>query len=153
MSEVELLSNVGADYTRLRDLLANAEWKEADEETGKLMLNVACRETQGWLDMDSIQKFPCTDLRTIDQLWMKYSKGHFGFSVQTHIYEEVARDSEKWGDRVGWRQGNIWLDYSDLTFNSNAPIGHLPAKFARFAVGWGWWFGPFVSSRVIECNL
>jgi hypothetical protein len=153
VSEVELLSDVGADYTRLRDLLADGKWKEADEETGVLMLKVARRETQGWLDTDSIKTFPCTDLRTINKLWVEYSKGRFGFSVQTRIYEEVGTDPEKWGDRVGWRKGGVWLDYSGFTFDSNAPVGHLPGRFVRFAVGWGWWLGPFFSSRCVECDL
>ncbi|CCQ59603.1 GUN4 domain-containing protein, partial [Crocosphaera watsonii] len=30
--------------------------------------------------------FPCEDLRIIDQLWVKYSNGQFGFSVQKQIY-------------------------------------------------------------------
>ena len=153
MSEVELLSDVGADYTRLRELLEAGKWKEADEETGTLMLKVASRETQGWLDSESLSKFPCTDLRTIDQLWVEYSTGRFGFSVQKRIYDEVGKDSEKWGDLVGWRQEGIWLNFSDLTFNINAPTGHLPGRFARFPVGWGWWFGPFLVSRIEECSL
>ncbi len=44
MSEVELLSDVGADYTQLRDLLAAGKWKEADEETGWTIIKVARRE-------------------------------------------------------------------------------------------------------------
>jgi hypothetical protein len=44
----------------------------------------------GYLDIESIEKFPCTDLGTIDQLWVKYSYGRFGFSVQKRIWESVG---------------------------------------------------------------
>ena len=132
--EVKLVSAVGMDYGQLRDLLAAGKWKEADEETAEVMLKVAGRENEGWLDTDSIKKFPCKDLRTIDQLWVKYSNGRFGFSVQKRIWLEVGGNPgnyddkvwEKFGDRVGWRVKNDWISYSDLTFSVNAPQGHLP---------------------------
>lgn len=85
IEEDDLPSEKGVDYTRLRDLLKAGKWKEADEETLTVMLKAAGREKEGWLNSDSIEKFPCTDLRTIDQLWVKYSKGRFGFTVQKRI--------------------------------------------------------------------
>ncbi|MEI2580272.1 GUN4 domain-containing protein [Scytonema sp. PRP1] len=86
----DLPSEKGVDYTRLRDLLAAGKWKEADEETFAVMLKASGRENDGWLDIESIKNFPCTDLRTIDQLWVKYSNGGFGFSVQKRIWESVV---------------------------------------------------------------
>ncbi|WP_335337770.1 GUN4 domain-containing protein [Nostoc piscinale] len=90
----ELASDRGVDYGRLRDFLKAGQWKEADEETLKLMLKVVGREQEGWLDTGSSDKFPCTDLRTIDKLWVKYSNGRFGFSVQK---KNLARSWEKMG--------------------------------------------------------
>ena len=52
------------------------------------MLAVAKREKE--LDVNSIDNFPCEDLRTIDQLWVKYSDGRFGFSVQKRIYQNLG---------------------------------------------------------------
>ncbi|NJK69765.1 MAG: hypothetical protein HC789_19590 [Microcoleus sp. CSU_2_2] len=49
---------------------------------------------QGWLDRASIEEVSCEDLQTVDQLWVKYSNGHFGFSVQQRIYENVRESSE-----------------------------------------------------------
>lgn len=141
-----LKSALGVGYTRLRDLLATGEWKEADRETFKVMLKAARREKEGWFDTNSIENFPCDDLRTIDQLWVKYSQGHFGFSVQKKIWLEVGGkvdyDTEcKLGDRVGWRKRRKgrkgWLEYDDLTFNLEAPRGHLPSCARVFAWGGG----------------
>ena len=148
-----LKSARGVDYTRLRDLLATGEWKEADRETFKVMLKAARREKEGWFDTNSIENFPCDDLRTIDQLWVKYSQGRFGFSVQKKIWLEVGGkvdyDTEcKLGDRVGWRKRRKgrkgWLEYDDLTFNLEAPRGHLPScarVFAWGGEGLGWVVG------------
>jgi len=122
----------GVDYTQLRDLLKAGNWKEADEETLAVMLKASDRESEGWLDSESIKNFPCTDLRTIDQLWVKYSDGHFGFSVQKRIWESVGEDYEKFGDRVGWQdKKKIWLSYSELTFTKDSPQGHLPSHIQK----------------------
>ncbi len=113
----DLASEKSIDYTPLRDLLKAENWREADQETASVMLKVANREEAGYLDVESINNFPCADLRTIDQLWVKYSNGNFGFSVQKRIYQSFSGtkeyDKKIWeafGDRVGWRKEDNWLD-------------------------------------------
>ncbi|MFM6861018.1 MAG: GUN4 domain-containing protein [Dolichospermum sp.] len=126
-------SDVGMDYRKLRDLLKAGKWKEADEETLRVMLCVGGTR-EGWLNVESFDNFPCADLRTIDQLWVKYSDGRFGFSVQKRIYQGLGGTREynqeiwlKFGDKVGWRKGGNWLYYKDITFDKKAPEGHLPS--------------------------
>ncbi len=122
-------------YQPLETYLKNGQWREADEETFKVMLKVANREEQGLLNIDSIDNFPCEDLRTINQLWLQYSNGKFGFSVQKEIYESLGGTRqyneevfENFGDRIGWKKGeNNWLYYDELTFKITAPKAHLPS--------------------------
>lgn len=131
----DLSSERGIDYRNLRDLLKAGKWQEADEETFEVMLKAASMESEGWLDRDSIDNFPCKDLRTIDQLWVKYSNGRFGFSVQKRIWESVGGNRKadygetrcKFSDHVGWRVKDDWIYYKDMTFTlKDAPKGHLP---------------------------
>jgi hypothetical protein len=77
-------------YHQLAYYLAAGKWEAADEETLKVIREVAGIEKQGHLDPQDIAKFPCEDLRIIDQLWVNYSNGHFGFSVQKQIYLEMG---------------------------------------------------------------
>ena len=116
--------------------LKNGEWRKADEETDRVMLQIGDKDGKGYLELDDIRNFPVEDLRTIDQLWLKYSNGHFGFSIQKEIWIELGGkldDSyqpdtfDKFSDRIGWRKNTNWLDYSQLIFNTNAPLGHLPS--------------------------
>ncbi|MBE9059172.1 GUN4 domain-containing protein [Sphaerospermopsis sp. LEGE 08334] len=130
--EIELESDVGIDYIKLSKLLKARKWEEADEETAQIMLGVAKREKEGYLEVEHIDNFPCADLRTIDQLWVKYSNGKFGFSVQKRIYQGLGGTREynseiweKFGDKVGWRIED-WLYYEDIIFDIKAPEGHLP---------------------------
>jgi serine/threonine protein kinase len=159
---VPLVSERGVDYNKLQQLLAAGNWKEADLETARVMLEAANREKKGWLERKDIDNFPCKDLRTIDQLWVKYSNGHFGFSVQKQIYSSLSGTREyNWetweifGDCVGWRVNNNWRKYENLIFSkNNAPQGHLP--------GCGWCV-PLLSSvgyrysslasRLGDCNV
>ncbi len=164
-----VVSAVGMDYINLRNLLAAKKWKEADEETARVMCKVAGREEKGWLDVEHIDNVPCEDLRTIDQLWVKYSNGRFGFSVQKRIYQSLGGTREfdrkvwdKFGDRVGWRKNNQWLHYyehKDLTFSEKAPEAHFPGGFI---LGGGWVLGKDVgswvlfsplASRLVVCNI
>ncbi len=158
ISPFKLNSELGVDFSKLRDLLAAGKWKEADEETLLVMLEVAEREKEGWLNLLAIEKFPRTDLCTIDALWGKYSKSRFGFSAQRRIWESVGGTPDanyetycRFGDRIGWRQKNNWLGYSHLTFTLNAPVGYLPLvasplPFLRVAreAGLGGCFGSWV---------
>ncbi len=82
-----LSSESSIAYTRLRNLLKAEQWQEAAWETTALMLRISNREAEGWLREEDIENFPCTDLLIIDRLWVKYSEGRFGFSVQNKIWQ------------------------------------------------------------------
>ncbi|TRU45888.1 MAG: hypothetical protein EWV49_14145 [Microcystis aeruginosa Ma_QC_Ch_20071001_S25] len=171
-ANIVLKSARGVNYSRLQQLLAAGKWKEADQETFKVMLQVAGREREGRLRIEDIDNFPCEDLRTINQLWLNYSNGKFGFSVQKEIYESLGGTTEynqkvweKFGDRIGWRKrgmfgmfGGEWVSYSDLTFNMQAPKAHLPiCGYYRWGVtGWdgigvGW--GGYIFYRLLTCRI
>ncbi|GAX38743.1 GUN4 domain-containing protein [Nodularia sp. NIES-3585] len=158
-------SEKGIDYTRLRDLLAAENWKEADQETYRVMIKAVGKKEGDWFTEGELLNFPCTDLRTIDRLWVKYSNGHFGFSVQKEIYLSVGGkadgnyDSEAWkkfGDRVGWRVNGSWIRYSNVTFDTSSPRGHLPINifvvWLRLELIRGSKFSS-LASKLVNCNI
>lgn len=126
---LELASEVGADYSQLEKLLASGKFQEADIETRRLMLSIAGREQEHWLDEKSMAEFPCIDLQTIDKLWQEYSYGRFGFSVQNSIWEAVGKDGDLFDDRVGWSENGKLLQYKQLGWELRSPAGHLPIAF------------------------
>ncbi|CDM96012.1 GUN4 domain-containing protein [Limnospira indica] len=140
-------SSSGFDYSQLDRLLKSGQWEAADEETTKMMCRVAGKTSRRYLDDDDIKNFPGEDLRIIDGLWVKHSRGRFGFSVQKQIYINCGGlpDGRYPGDtiwerycgEVGWRVNGSYISWSDCTFSAAAPLGHLPARF----VGVGWWLG------------
>ena len=122
--------------SKLEDYLKNQQWQKADRETSRVMLQTMGREEDGYLSINDTENFPCADLRKIDQLWVKYSKGKFGFSVQKKIFHSLGStkeyDPKVWKtfcEKVGWMKGGNWLKYEEFTFSIDHYEGHLPFVF------------------------
>ena len=155
----------GIDYTKLRNLLKEGKWSEADLHTYQLVeqiVKTAKRQNKHvFNELITIAKFSCSDVRTIDYLWTKYSDDKFGFSPQQDIWQSVNQDGDfstqtwrRFATKVGWKQGEVasssgYKLYDELNFEpAKAPEGHLP-----------WWFAlPDEEQNVIKslfsrCNL
>jgi hypothetical protein len=123
-------------YQKLEELLKAQQWREADEETYRLMITAVGKEGGRFFKREELLNFPCEELLAIDGLWVNYSNGHFGFSVQKQIYVECGGELdgnypgeevwERFGDRVGWRKDNGWLLYSQLNPSLSSPQGIFP---------------------------
>ncbi|MBD2021877.1 GUN4 domain-containing protein [Leptolyngbya sp. FACHB-36] len=169
VAEIDVLRSGVQDlrYQNLENFLRDRQWREADEETYRLMITTMGKEEGQWFEEDDLRNFPCEDLRTLDQLWVRYSNGHFGFNVQKKIWQECNSptqynaDWERFGDRVGWRVNGEWIDYpKDVIFDTSSPKAHLPV-WVGVLVGLGGvvelggvvrgWWGFF--SRVQTCRL
>lgn len=153
VSQIPLIT-AKADFTQLDRYLAQGKWREADQENymimKKIVDKITGRDAGHGINL-TYQNFPREELQIIDSLWIKYSNGKFGFSVQKKIWLECGGDirnyyddngiihediMDKFCQKIGWqdRRGDN-LIYSQLTFNTNAPQGHLPAG-GWDALGW-----------------
>lgn len=150
-----LSSEQDIDYTNLRDLLKTKQWQDADEETYRVMNQML----NGDWAKEVLLNFPCQDLRTIDRLWVKYSDGKFGFSVQKEIYVAcgAALDGQypgdkiwsKFCDRVGWKNEGKDLKYSKPIVNLNlSPAGEFPLV-KGFSM---WWSFYHLVQRLVNCS-
>ena len=84
MSKVQLLD--------IANLLRNDKWREADEQTTIFILQQTRRSEKDWLRLEDIDRISCEYLSDLNELWLIYSNGRFGFSVQEKIYEEVKNN-------------------------------------------------------------
>lgn len=135
-------------YAKLEEQLKNQQWREADQETYRLMITTVGKEVGQYFEKEELLNFPCEELRAIDGLWVKHSNGHFGFSVQKRIYVKCGakldgkNPGEKiwdtFGDRVGWREKDKWIyRYDDLIkeISLSAHQGKFPLKCCFLVVG------------------
>ncbi|PZV18506.1 MAG: NTPase (NACHT family) [Leptolyngbya sp.] len=130
-------------YQQLEEFLKNGQWKEADDETYRLMITTVGKEVGQYFESDELLNFPCEELLAIDGLWVKYSRGKFGFSVQKEIYLSVGGIAdgryhneafERFGDAVAWRRNGSWE--FKFIYNIASPKGHLPSPNVGFGGVW-----------------
>ncbi|MDY7021282.1 MAG: GUN4 domain-containing protein [Cyanobacteriota bacterium] len=159
--DLMLVSDVSR-YAKLRSYLQDKRWFDADIETINLIMAILGHSRLEELKPEEIQMFPCNSLRVIDNLWLKYSQGRFGFSVQLEIYKNCGGDREAtiaqnqkivetWGEKLGWRADNKWLRCESLDFSLKAPLGCHPSQ---------WWNSPYGSkmtnyflARLMSCGF
>jgi serine/threonine protein kinase len=133
----EIVSSQGIDYAKLQHLLATGKWQKADEETHLIMCAAAPKSLGKYLLIGDLEKLPLEDLEIIDRLWLQYSQGKFGFSVQSAIYQQVDQDYPSFCAQVGWPVHNPQFLEHSLRFSLSAPPGHLPSR--RWVGGSQWW--------------
>lgn len=126
-------------YFKLVNDLASHHWREADQETYRLMITKIGKEEGQPFTLHDLQTFPCNDLLILDRLWVKYSKGKWGFSVQKRMWEKCGSPTEfnsdwtKFCNSVGWQKQGIGMDDGKPILDPNSsPQGKLPFY------GWLW---------------
>jgi len=143
-------------YQQLEDYLKQGQWEKADEETYRLMITTVGQEVGQWFEPEELLNFPCEELLTIDGLWVRYSNGKFGFSVQKETYLKCGgkldgRYHEEAWDRfcheVGWK---IAGRYADVMYDTSSPIGHLPFYSAWVSLAWSGFSS--LASRLVSCS-
>jgi GUN4-like/NACHT domain len=151
-----------ARYAKLEALLKAGEWREADQETYRVMIQVVGKEEGQGFSRQDLETFPCEDLLTIDKLWDEASNGHFGFSVQKKIWEQCGspmsynNDYKKFMTKVGWRKGEDFVSYQDFKFSPiHSPSGELPKLWdigGGFVVDCDFGVGVGLFSRIATCG-
>ncbi|BAQ64991.1 serine/threonine kinase [Geminocystis sp. NIES-3709] len=156
-------NDVKIDFTNLTQLLTDQNWRRANDETRRIILQATGRTSVGWIPPSDLQNLSCSNLKTIDTLWKENSNGRFGFSVQFPIYVEtgnrpgrlVSDDAfNRFGNRVGWRKNEDWIIFiENLNYTDNAPIGHFPNPRPEYSITGGRLLYSTLAQRMVECNL
>lgn len=131
VEDVPLESEVGMDYTVLRDALNTGDFLKADDETRALLIRLAGEGAikRGWVYFTEVKTIGNKDLQTIDNLWKTASNGKFGYSVQKEIFNQQQKRWGKFFKQIDWTQGenNNYRKWPmEFTYTTDAPKGHLP---------------------------
>lgn len=135
-----LPSDRGIDYVPLATMLATGDFLGADQFTRDHLIKLAGSEDEGraFVYFTEVQKIPSTDLATIERLWLEFSKGNFGYSVQKRVWDVENQNFDKFIKRIGWTKidnGIVrklrWFGTNEFIYDiEKAPKGHLPLTSA-----------------------
>ncbi len=122
-------SEVGFDYSPLQRFLLNECYEDADRFTSAKLRELAGEKAvkRGYVYFSEVDSIPSIDLSTLDKLWIAYSRGKFGFTVQAKILDSIGGRYDKLWPRIGWKKDGIWTRYPNaFNWSIEAPNGHMP---------------------------
>ncbi len=122
-------SDVGFDYSPLQRYLLNECFEEADRFTSSMLRELAGEKAvkRGYVYFSEVESMPSIDLSTLDKLWIVYSRGKFGFTVQAKILVSLGGRYDKLWPKIGWKKDGIWTRYPKaFNWSIDAPNGHMP---------------------------
>ena len=119
--------------TALNALLGVRDWRAADAETRRLLVDDIDEGGYLGIDPDEASHLDCDLIVDIDKAWLHASTGRFAFSTQLRILGDVmamdlpANDTwRSFGRQVGWVDGREWIEERGVRYTEDAPPGHLP---------------------------
>jgi hypothetical protein len=126
---LEAKSCVGLDYTSLQRHLIDQQFEAADRLTSEHLRQLAGSEAlrRGYVYFSEVASMPAKDLESLDRLWVVYSRGRFGFSVQGRLLLACGGQWDRLWPRLGWKQEGVWTRYpGSFHWTLEAPEGHMP---------------------------
>jgi hypothetical protein len=126
---LEAPSGQGLDHAPLQDALALGSFELADRITSETLRQLAGEGAvrRGYVYYSEVPAIAAADLDSLDRLWVCYSRGRFGFSVQGRLLRGCNGRWEQLWPRLGWKRDGIWTRYpSAFTWSLEAPEGHMP---------------------------
>jgi hypothetical protein len=122
-------SAAGQDYGPLQRHLMLREFEAADRLTSEHLRHLAgaAAVRRGYVYYSEVPAMPAVDLESLDRLWLCFSRGRFGFSVQGRLLRSCGERWEQLWPRLGWKQNGVWTRYpGSFTWSLEAPDGHMP---------------------------
>ena len=117
------------DYSTLQQALLEERFEEADRLTSAFLRQLAGEqaERRGYVYFSEVLSIGGLDLVTMDRLWIAYSQGRFGFTVQARLLATLNGRYDKLWPRIGWKKEGVWTRYPRaFDWSLKAPEGHMP---------------------------
>lgn len=148
-------------FKKLQRLLVAGQFKEADQETAKILMSEINKDEES-IAPEDIESYPLAPLKIVDRLWRRYSNDNFGFSIQLQIYRDFGGDINtliaqnqdlmfQFFDRIGWCQEGQFIFQKDWEVTPSSPRGFLPLSW--WITPYGLKIGNFILARLIQLGF
>lgn len=135
-----LPSSMGIDYIPLATMLATGDFLSADQFTRDNLIKISGAEAAGrnFVYWTEVKNMSSVDLATMERLWLEFSNGQFGYSVQKRVWDIENGNFDNFIRRIGWTKIDNGVERKLKWFGANefiytvdrAPKGHLPLTSA-----------------------
>lgn len=119
----------GIDYSPMQRALLDEDFEEADRLTSCVLRELAGDQAvkRGYVYFSEVPPMEGLDLATLDRLWIAYSQGRFGFTVQARLLKALDGRYDRLWPRIGWKLDGTWTRYPGaFQWSMEAPEGHMP---------------------------
>ena len=119
----------GIDYAPLQRQLILQNYEQADRLTSEILRQLAgaAAVQRGYVYYSEVAAMPSADLDSLDRLWVCFSRGRFGFSVQGRMLKNLNGRWDRLWPRLAWKDGGRWTRYpGSFQWSIDAPEGHMP---------------------------
>ncbi|NJL20218.1 MAG: hypothetical protein HC895_04315 [Leptolyngbyaceae cyanobacterium SM1_3_5] len=132
-------------FSKLEQLLARKQWQTANQESFAILSNICGLTSDRTLKIGNLS---CYNLHIIDSLWLKYSQGRFGFSVQQRVWRQICQDAieiqntqdqrwtafcDRWGGTLSLTSSAFRLDIFQLVPKQSVRQRFTP-QFSRGSI-------------------
>mmetsp|Transcript_9939 Transcript_9939/g.9667 ORF Transcript_9939/g.9667 Transcript_9939/m.9667 type:complete len:245 (-) Transcript_9939:271-1005(-) len=136
-----LPSERGVDYVPFAIMLSVGDFEGADQFARDNLIRISGPGSikRNFVYWTEVKNLPMTDLCTMERLWLQFSDGNFGYSVQKRVWEVEQGNFDNYIRRIGWtikeedkdERKKKWFGTSEFTYTvEGAPKGHLPLTSA-----------------------
>ncbi|MCK4821961.1 GUN4 domain-containing protein [bacterium] len=128
------IAPVHIDYDKLETLLSTGDWVEGDEESKRLLKLIYESTRVKYNGKIMVDAAPCEELRKLNKIWLRHSKGHFGPGVQLRIWRTIPyeHESDEWERVANFGIQLGWLDKSEI----NRKWGFLDVFYQNEKLRW-----------------
>ena len=136
-----LPTEMGVDWIPLATCLSLGEYEEADQITRDNLIKIAGSEAvrRNFVYWTDVKTIPNTDLCTMERLWLQFTDGTQGYSIQKRVWDLENGNFDRFIRRIGWTTVENGEERKLKWFTSprefiydplKAPKGHLPLTSA-----------------------
>ena len=132
----------GIEPTPLIDQLRAGDFEAADQTTRDLLIEIAGADAtkRGYVYWTEARTLDAAALGAVENLWLHYSDGKFGYTVQKDVWRRQKGVFDRFCDKIGWTtkdevtgqaRKRRWFGQSEFFYTyQDAPKGHLPLTAA-----------------------
>ena len=124
------------------DQLRAGDFEAADQTTRDLLIEIAGADAtkRGYVYWTEARTLDAAALGAVENLWLHYSDGKFGYTVQKDVWRRQKGVFDRFCDKIGWTtkdevtgqaRKRRWFGQSEFFYTlQEAPKGHLPLTSA-----------------------